>query len=78
MDIYLGQIVIFPFNFTPTGFALCNGALLTIRDNAALYSLFGPKFGGDGTTTFALPDYTSISPEGSAYYMATQGMFPQR
>jgi microcystin-dependent protein len=76
--MYLGQIVIFPFPFTPTGFRNCDGSLLPIRGNEALYSLLGTQFGGDGTTTFALPNYTKIAPAGSTYCIATQGMFPQR
>lgn len=52
----LGQIAWVPYNFVPRGWAECNGQLLPINQNAALYSLLGTSFGGDGRTTFALPD----------------------
>lgn len=56
MEPYLGQIQAFGFNFTPRGWAHCNGQLLPISQNQALFSLLGTIYGGDGRTTFALPD----------------------
>ncbi len=56
MDVFLGEIRIFPFATIPSGWHLCDGTLLNITSNAALYSLFGTAFGGNGSTTFALPD----------------------
>jgi microcystin-dependent protein len=56
MDPILGQICLFAFNFTPRGWAACNGQLLSIAQNTALFSLLGTTYGGDGRTTFALPD----------------------
>jgi microcystin-dependent protein len=56
---YLGEIRIFGFNFPPQGWALCNGQTLSISQNAALFSLLGTTYGGNGTTTFALPDLRS-------------------
>jgi microcystin-dependent protein len=53
---YLGQISIFSFNFPPKGWALCNGASLSIQQNAALFALIGTYYGGNGTTTFMLPN----------------------
>ncbi|GAN78553.1 phage tail protein [Acidisphaera rubrifaciens] len=53
---YLGEIDLFAFGFAPRGYALCNGQLLPIVQNQALFSLLGTQFGGDGQTTFALPD----------------------
>ncbi len=53
---FIGQIEAFAFNFPPNGWALCNGALLPINQNTALFSLLGTQFGGDGRVTFALPD----------------------
>ena len=53
---YLSEIRLFSFNFAPTGWAACNGQLLPINQNQALFSLLGTTFGGDGTTTFALPN----------------------
>jgi len=56
MDPILGQIIIFAGNFAPRGWAFCNGQLLSISQNSALFSLLGTTYGGDGQTTFALPD----------------------
>jgi len=53
---YLGQIFAVAFDFAPKGFALCNGQLLPINQNQALFSLLGTTYGGDGRTNFALPD----------------------
>ncbi|MEM0519600.1 MULTISPECIES: phage tail protein [Aequorivita] len=56
MEPFLGQIQAFGFNFAPRGWAHCNGQLLAISQNTALFSLLGTIYGGDGRTTFALPD----------------------
>jgi len=56
MDPFLGQIQPFGFNFAPRGWAMCDGQLLPISSNTALFSLLGTTYGGDGRTTFALPD----------------------
>jgi microcystin-dependent protein len=53
---FVGQIELFGFNFAPRGWAFCNGQLLPISQNTALFSLLGTIYGGDGRTTFALPD----------------------
>lgn len=53
---FLGQIQPFGFSFAPRGWAACNGQLLAISSNTALFSLLGTIYGGDGRTTFALPD----------------------
>ena len=55
-DPFVAEIRIFPFNFAPTGWAQCNGQLLPISQNTALFSLLGTYYGGDGKSTFALPD----------------------
>lgn len=60
---YLSEIQIFAFDFAPRGWALCNGQLLSIQQNAALFSLLGTTYGGNGTTTFALPDLRSRMPK---------------
>ena len=57
---YLGEIRSFPFNFAPTGWATCSGQLLPISQNIALFSLLGTTYGGDGITTFALPDLQGL------------------
>ena len=56
MDPFVAEIRIFPFNFAPLGWAQCNGQLLPISQNTALFSLLGTFYGGDGKSTFALPD----------------------
>ncbi len=53
---YVGQLLIAGFNFPPVGWAMCQGQLLPISQNAALFSLFGTYFGGDGKSNFALPN----------------------
>jgi len=55
-DNFLGEIRAFPFNFAPFGWALCNGQLLPIASNTALFSLLGTNFGGNGVSNFALPN----------------------
>lgn len=59
---FLGQIDIFPYNFAPRGFAFCNGQILPISQNTALFSLLGTTYGGNGTTTFALPNLQGSVP----------------
>lgn len=61
-DAYIGEIRIFAGNFAPYGWALCNGQLLSISQNTALYSILGVQFGGDGKTTFALPNLMGRAP----------------
>ena len=56
MEPFLAQIVLFGGNFAPRGWAFCDGQLLPISSNAALFSILGTSFGGDGRSTFALPD----------------------
>ena len=55
-DPFIAEIRIFPSNFAPQGWAFCNGQLLPIAQNTALFSLLGTTYGGDGHTVFALPD----------------------
>ncbi len=58
---FIGQIIQGGWNFAPRGYALCNGQLLSISQNTALFSLLGTNFGGNGQTTFGLPDLRSRS-----------------
>ena len=55
-DAFIGEIKLVPFNFAPRGYAFCDGQLLPIAQNSALFALLGTTFGGDGRTTFGLPD----------------------
>jgi microcystin-dependent protein len=63
-ESFVGQIFLLPFNFPPRGFAFCEGQLLPISQNTALFSLLGTTFGGDGRSTFALPDLRGRAPLG--------------
>lgn len=53
---FIGEVKLFGFNFAPKGYATCQGQILSIAQNTALFSLLGTTYGGNGTTTFALPD----------------------
>ena len=59
---YVGEIQMFGFNFAPYGWSFCNGQLVPISQNQALYTLLGTIYGGDGVTTFGLPDLQSRIP----------------
>jgi microcystin-dependent protein len=61
---YIGEIMLFAGNFPPKGWAFCNGQILSIAQNSALFSILGTTYGGNGTTTFALPDLRSRVPVG--------------
>ena len=65
-DPFVGTIQLFAFNYAPKGWALCNGQLLAINTNQALFSLLGTRYGGDGRTNFALPDLRGRTPMGVA------------
>jgi len=67
-DQFVAEIRIFPFNFPPKGWAFCDGQLLPITQNTALFSLLGTTYGGDGKSTFALPNL-----QGSASMQPGQG-----
>jgi microcystin-dependent protein len=64
MEPFIGQILLFGGNFAPVGWAFCDGQLLSIAQNSALFSLLGTTYGGDGRTTFALPDLRGRVPVG--------------
>lgn len=57
-DVFLGSLMLVPYTYAPRGFAFCQGQLLAIRSNTALFSLLGTTYGGDGVSTFALPNLT--------------------
>src|SRR5687768_3778976 len=61
-DQFLAEIRIFPFNFPPTGWAFCDGQLLPLSQNTALFALLGTFYGGDGKSTFALPNLQGSVP----------------
>ncbi len=84
MDTFIGSLLLVPFNFVPLGWAPCNGQLLPINQNQALFSLIGTTFGGNGTVNFALPNLTGANgitdASGSplTWIIALQGIFPSR
>jgi microcystin-dependent protein len=61
-DAFLGELKLTPYNFAPNGWAFCDGQLLSIAQNTALFALLGTTYGGNGQTTFALPDLRGRSP----------------
>lgn len=65
MDPYLGQILLVPYNFAPAGWHFCDGTLLPISQYNALFALLGTTYGGNGQSTFALPDLRGRVPVGS-------------
>lgn len=61
-DQFIAEIRMFPFNFAPTGWATCDGQLMPLSQNTALFSLLGTVYGGDGKSTFALPNLQGSAP----------------
>lgn len=79
MEPLLGQIQLFPYNFTPEGWLFCEGQLLNIENYTALYALVGTQFGGNGIRTFAIPDLKGKEPIPNTHYcIAVSGSFPNR
>jgi len=89
---FVGEICLFAFNFTPKGWARCDGQIMPISQNTALFALLGTVYGGNGKTTFALPDLNGMNSSGASYgvpaqpwgenrgyyCIALQGVFPPR
>lgn len=71
---YIGEISMFAFTFSPKGWLSCNGGLVEISQHAAMYSLLGNKFGGDGRVTFGLPNMNSRAPAGRYAGGSTLGL----
>jgi microcystin-dependent protein len=78
---FLGEVRAFPFGFAPQGWAPCQGQLLPINQNQALYSLLGNSYGGDPSRNFALPRIAPVQSPGGAtlnYCMSMRGQYPMR
>ena len=75
---FVGEIRLFPYNFALTGWMRCEGQLLPILQYQALFALFGTTFGGDGRTSFQLPNLREGPAANTFYYIALQGVFPSR
>jgi microcystin-dependent protein len=75
MDAYIGQLMFAGFNFAPQGWAFCDGSLMQISQNDALFALIGTTFGGDGVNTFALPDLRGRVPvhQATNYVLGSTG-----
>ena len=82
MDEFLSVIKLYAGSFVPKGYLLCDGRLMSINENQALFSLLGTIYGGDGRTNFALPKITAPSSNGDEnslkYIICVQGVYPQR
>lgn len=79
MDPLIGQIQLFPYNFAPLGWAICEGQIMRVAANSALYSLIGTMYGGDGKETFALPNLKGKEPmPNMRYFIAVEGIYPTR
>ena len=82
MEGYIGQILLFAGIFAPKGWMYCNGGLLPINQNQALFSILGTTYGGDGKTTFALPNLAPVNNTGVQaaikYVICIQGIYPSR
>lgn len=79
-DAYIGSIMLFSFQFAPMYWSSCEGQILSINQNQALYSLIGNLYGGSAAQgTFALPNLNGAEPLPTMkYYIAIQGLYPQR
>ena len=81
MDEYIGIVKLYAGTFAPKGWAYCDGQLMSIEQNSALFSLLGTTYGGDGKSTFALPlleDVKSGKDDLIKYIICLSGMYPQR
>lgn len=81
MEPIMASLMLFAGNFTVKGYLPCDGRLLSIAQNSALFSILGTQFGGDGVTTFALPNLPPLNAEGQgqvSVYIAVEGIYPSR
>ena len=79
VDALIGTIQLFPYNFIPNGWSPCEGQVLTITQYQALFALIGATYGGDGRTTFGLPNLRGAEPLPTMrYFIAMVGIFPSR
>jgi len=81
MEPFIAQVQLTARTFAPRGWAFCEGQLLPVYQNSALFSLIGTMYGGDGRSTFALPDLPEVTAKNGTklrYIIALQGIFPSR
>ena len=74
----IGQVGLFAFGFSAAGWLPCDGRLMSIMQNQALFSLLGTTYGGDARTSFGLPKLKPVGPQGPGYFIAVQGAYPMR
>ncbi|MFL1495599.1 phage tail protein [Pseudomonas sp. O64] len=76
MDVYMGTVMTFAFNYAPSGWALCNGQIINIAQNQALFAVLGTVYGGNGVQTFGLPNLQSRAPicQGTGPGLSTRTM----
>ena len=77
MEAFIGEIRYLAFAFAPQGWLPCDGALMQIQQNSALFSLLGVQYGGDGTTTFGLPTIATAQGQPKAF-ICVNGVYPSR
>lgn len=79
MDYLIGSIGLFPYNFVPMGWLLCDGQMLQIANYSPLYALVGVTYGGNGQSTFAVPNLQGLEPRPNLrYFICVEGLFPTR
>src|SRR5215470_8616919 len=77
-DGFIGQVFLFAGSFPPRGTVFAHGQVLSIAQNTELFSLLGTRYGGNGSTTFALPDMRGLEPAGVNYVICLGGIYPSR
>ncbi|HEX3075632.1 MAG TPA: tail fiber protein [Lachnospiraceae bacterium] len=78
-EVFIGLIELFPYTFAPLDWCRCDGTILNVSSNQALFSLLSYKFGGNGTTTFAVPNLIGTEPvPNTCYYISLAGIYPSR
>ena len=78
MEYFVGTVLLVPYTYLPDYWLPCTGTLLNISGNELLFSLIGTTYGGNGSTTFALPNLQNICPTGMMYIIATNGLYPSQ
>ncbi len=85
MEAFIGTIILFAGGFAPQGWAFCDGSQLSISQNTALFSILGTEYGGDGQTTFNLPNLSSTTLTGipvagnyQRFIICVSGIYPSR
>ena len=76
MEFYIGHVFLVPSSSVPDGTLPCDGRSLTISGNEPLFSLLGTRFGGDGQSSFKIPDLRTITPPGLIYTIVVDGIYP--